>query len=205
MVPNLLDSGRRPRFNCRDAQWWFLQAVKEFCEEVNGGEEILKAVVKRRFPINEQGIQEYCLEDDTRAYSWESKMEDIIQEILQAHASGISFREWNAGPNLDSVMRHDGFQIDVRVDWTTGFVFGGNEWNCGTWMDKMGEVERLGTRGVPATSRNGAAVEIVGLSKSVISWLQTLNERGIFPYSSVNVANGKYVVSWCMVLIRVDR
>lgn len=28
LIPNLLDSGRRPRYNARDATWWYLQAVQ---------------------------------------------------------------------------------------------------------------------------------------------------------------------------------
>ena len=67
-----------------------------------------------------------------------------MQEILQRHADGIHFREENAGPNLDMQMKNEGFNIDTHVDWETGLTFVGNQHNCGTWMDKMGESEKAG-------------------------------------------------------------
>ncbi|EXX77030.1 bifunctional 4-alpha-glucanotransferase/amylo-alpha-1,6-glucosidase [Rhizophagus irregularis DAOM 197198w] len=84
-------------------------------------------------------------------------------------------------------MTEKGFQIDIQVDWGTGLLFGGNEFNCGTWMDKMGESEKAGNKGLPATPRNGAAVEIIGMLKSTLRWLTELSEKGHYPWKGVEL------------------
>jgi glycogen debranching enzyme len=114
-------------------------------------------------------------------------MAEIIQEIMQRHAEGISFREHNAGTGLDMQMKEDGFNIEVKVDWNTGLLLGGNQHNCGTWMDKMGESQKAGNKGVPGTSRDGAPVEITGLLKSALRWLGELSDAGYFPFQGVHV------------------
>jgi glycogen debranching enzyme len=121
-------------------------------------------------------------------------MADIVQEIMTKHANGIHFKEWNAGPKIDSVMRPEGFQIDIVTDWTNGFILGGNEFNCGTWMDKMGGSERAKNRGIPATPRDGAAVEIIGLLESTLRWLASSHEEGVYPFPGVTV--GSRSISW---------
>ncbi|KAI9440605.1 glycoside hydrolase family 13 protein [Lactarius indigo] len=188
LIPNLLDSVRNPRYNSRDSPWWMLQNIQDYVQKAPDGPALLSEPVKRRFPKDDTWVHW----DDPRAYSDISTIAEIIQEVLQRHADGISFREHNAGPNLDMQMNDEGFSIKIRVDWETGLILGGSAWNCGTWMDKMGESVKAGTKGVPGTPRDGAPVEITGLLKSTLRWLDNLSSSGKFPFEGVEAeVNGK--------------
>ncbi|KAJ7077886.1 glycoside hydrolase family 13 protein [Mycena belliarum] len=181
LIPNLLDSVRSPRYNSRDSPWWMLQNIQDYVATAPDGLALLSEPVKRRFPKDDTWVPW----DDPRAYAYFTSVAEIIQEVLQRHADGIHFREYNAGPDLDMQMKDNGFNIDIHVDWTTGLIFGGNQDNCGTWMDKMGESHRAGTKGVPGTPRDGAPVEITGLLKSTLRWLDELSSAGKFPFKGV--------------------
>ncbi|KAI5804214.1 hypothetical protein DFH27DRAFT_481099 [Peziza echinospora] len=189
LIPNLLDAGRKPRYNARDATWFWLQCVQEYTKMVPQGHTILKESIKRRFlPYDDEWFEV----TDPRAFSRSSTIAEIIQEILQKHAWGQSFREANAGPNLDSQMKWDGFWIENGVkNWDNGFVAGGNKWNCGTWMDKNGESANAGSKGVPGSPRDGAAVEITGMLYSALKWVVELNKRGLYQWDSVEPSGDK--------------
>ncbi|KAH3671298.1 hypothetical protein OGAPHI_000521 [Ogataea philodendri] len=189
LIPNLLGSGKEPRYNARDAAWWFLESVQNYVHIVPDGEKILDCKVKRRFPLDDTHVPL----DDPRAFSYESTIREIIYEILSRHAGGLDFREANAGPQIDSQMKDEGFNISISVDWNTGLIHGGNQFNCGTWMDKMGESSLAGNKGYPGTPRDGAAVEINGLLKSTLRFVLELQAKGIFDYDSVKTQDGKRV------------
>jgi glycogen debranching enzyme len=162
-----------------------LQNIQDYVASAPDGLAILSEPVKRRFPKDDAWVPW----DDPRAYAYSTSVAEIIQEILQRHADGIQFREYNAGPNLDMQMKDNGFNIDIHVDWKTGIIFGGNRDNCGTWMDKMGESQRAGTKGVPGTPRDGAPIEITGLLKSTLRWLDQLSTAGKFPFKGVKATS----------------
>uniref|UniRef100_A0A1I7U7N9 Glycogen debranching enzyme n=1 Tax=Caenorhabditis tropicalis TaxID=1561998 RepID=A0A1I7U7N9_9PELO len=175
LIPNLLAEGIGARYNCRDATWFWLVSIVKYVEM--NGEGILKDKVRRIYPS-----------DDT-VYGEEEREETLIETIYEAldrHFNGIDFRERNAGPQIDEQMRDEGFQVTAGVCRSTGFIRGGNRWNCGTWMDKMGSSERAGNKGEPATPRDGAAVELQGLAYRILKALDSWKRAGLIERGGVS-------------------
>ncbi|CAL1548001.1 unnamed protein product [Lymnaea stagnalis] len=177
LIPNLLNEGTGARFNARDAVWFWLIAIRDYCNEVKNGHNILKDPVSRMYPNDGSNPQQPGAHDQP--------LHDVIQEALNRHAQGVRFRERNAGPQIDDQMTDQGFNNEVGIDWNTGFVFGGNEHNCGTWMDKMGSSGKAGNKGKPATPRDGSAVELVGMCAGVVQWLADAHSKKLYPYDGV--------------------
>mmetsp|Transcript_21127 Transcript_21127/g.20959 ORF Transcript_21127/g.20959 Transcript_21127/m.20959 type:complete len:287 (-) Transcript_21127:571-1431(-) len=174
LIPNIANQSRT-RYNSRDTTWLFLQRIIDYINIVPDGKDIFDEEVQLKYPSSTQT----------------QKIKDIIQYILQAHSSGMFFIEEGAGPELDTRMKDEGFNIEINLDPITGFIYGGNRWNCGTWMDILGSSDKAENRFIPASPRDGAPIELTALLYSVISSLLKLNEQGIYPYSEVKLSKGK--------------
>jgi glycogen debranching enzyme len=100
-------------------------------------------------------------------------------------------------------MKDQGFNISIETFWEEGgFVRGGNRDNCGTWMDKMGDSEKAGIKGVPITPRDGSPIEIAGLQKAAVRWItkdvlahavDTWKWQGV---SAVNAKGEDFVITY---------
>lgn len=62
-------------------------------------------------------------------------------------------------------------------------------------MDKMGSSEKSKTKGIPASPRDGSAVELVGLQASVLRFLERSPD---YPYKSVERTNASsdVAITW---------
>lgn len=92
-------------------------------EEAPNGIAILQDAVSRIFPTDES--------ENQPPGAFEQKLHEVIQEGLTVHFQGLAFRERNAGRAIDEHMADRGFNNQIGIHPETGFVFGGNEWNCG--------------------------------------------------------------------------
>lgn len=194
LVPNLLDGGNRPRYNARDATWFFLDALRHYTRAAPEGTAVLQRTVTRRFADTDGGSGGNAGDVVPLA--------DVVFDIMQRHAAGIHFREWRAGPEIDAHMTERGFQIDIELR-DDGLLYGGNEWNCGTWQDKMGSAPS--NRGRPATPRDGAPIECSALLYSTLCWLEAL-PRERFPHASVQWSlDGGARVTWHTWAERIER
>ena len=167
LIPNLLDGGNYPRYNSRDATWWWVKALQDYHEL---HPHVLDVQLRRRFPRSKGYV--WCEPDDPRAFSQIATLKDILVEVLSRHYTGIEFVEPRAEEYTE--LCPEGYIIKSQRDHTTGFLHGGNIWNACTWMDKVGECKATGNYRIPSTPRDGAPIEITALVHRALCWAEQL-------------------------------
>jgi glycogen debranching enzyme len=74
-----------------------IQNIQDYTKMCPNGLQILDDSVKRRFPADDTWVSW----DDPRAFAYSSTVAELIQEIVQRHAEGIEFREYNVSQTTD--------------------------------------------------------------------------------------------------------
>ncbi|CAE7631047.1 GDB1, partial [Symbiodinium pilosum] len=78
LCPNLLDAANRPRYNARDATWFFMQAIQDYVAEAPEGMDFLSAPVSLKWAVKDW--------DPDLAHVEVKTIADLIHLIFSAHA-----------------------------------------------------------------------------------------------------------------------
>ena len=186
LIPDLFDEEEKMRYYSRDTCWYFINAVKEYINFTQDYK-FLKEEIDLLF-LSDISYENH-LEKKAKGETVKYTLEQIIQIIFQSHAKGIHFIEWNYGIKNNSFLKNEGYSIDIDLDPNTGFIYGGNYYNNGTWMDKIGTSSKGKNKGLPATPRPGTNIEIISLLYSCLDFIVEMGKNNYFKYKSVKLSN----------------
>lgn len=80
IMPNLFDKLNKPRYNCRDACWWYIKAIKDYMEFTNNEDDILNETVEMRFLDDNQNEHYLKKEKGERKIL---KVADVVHTIFE--------------------------------------------------------------------------------------------------------------------------
>ncbi|OEH79857.1 glycogen debranching enzyme [Cyclospora cayetanensis] len=76
LIPNLLDAGNNPRYNARDATWFFMQGIQDYCKAAPEGVDFLQTQVEPKYGVHASQLPEQQIKT----------LADVMHHILASHA-----------------------------------------------------------------------------------------------------------------------
>ena len=192
LIPNMIDHSNNFNYNARDISWLYIKAIKDYIY-TSMDYNFLKEKIYLINPI-ENVNNSYFIQKNKNSKKIFS-VENIIQLIFQYHVQGINFIDkikeeqprqkrplLNKNQNSQKI---NGLKINIFLDKETGFLYGGNKLNAGTWMNHIGASSKAKNLNIPATPRDGADIEIIALLYNCINFVLELNYKNCYPYENV--------------------
>ena len=209
LIPDKIDNSNNYKYNSRDIPWLYIRAIKSYIYSTLDFNFLKEEIYLLNVPEN---VNDSYTKQKIKKNKKILSIENIIQLIFQYHAQGISFidkkkekQPYQRRPQLKKNKNNldiDGLKINIYLDSETGFIYGGNKLNVGTWMDHIGSSYKAKNNNIPSTPRNGADIEIIALLFNCLNFIIELNYKNYYSYKNVLLNNNEEFsfVQWSFLI-----
>ena len=196
LIPEQIDNSNtfNYKYYSRDISWFYIKAIKDYIYTTLDYNFLKEGIYLINLPenVNTTYLKKQKNNKNKKIYT----VENIIQLIFQYHAQGINFidkkreeqpsQKKHRKKNNNSIyMDLDPSKINIYLDLETGFIYGGNILNAGTWMNHIGSSKKAKNMNIPATPRDGADIEIIALLFNCLNFVVELNFKNYYYYKNV--------------------
>ena len=209
LIPDKIDNSNNIKYSSRDTCWYYIKAIKDYIYSTMDYKFLKEQVYLLYLPEN---VNNSYFKQKTKKCKKVFTVENIIQFIFQYHAQGINFidkkteqQPYQRRPifkkNIDNTVLN-GLKINIYLDIETGFIYGGNKLNSGTWMNHIGSSIKAKNINIPATPRDGADIEIIALLYNCLNFVIDLNYKNYYSYKNVILSNNEVYTfyQWSLVI-----
>jgi glycogen debranching enzyme len=212
LIPEKIDSSNNYRYNSRDISWFYIKAIKDYIYATLDYNFLKEQIYLLNLPEN---VNISYLRKKVTKNKKVFTVENIIQLIFQYHAQGINFvdkkpeeQPYQKRPRYKKNQNNpdvDAFKINIYLDLETGFIYGGNKLNSGTWMNHIGSSSKAKNLNIPATPRDGADIEIIALLFNCLNFVIELNYKNYYSYKDVILKNNEIFsfYQWSLLIKKI--
>ena len=198
LIQDKIDNSDNYKYNSRDISWLYIKAIKDYIYTTLDYNFLKEEIYLLNIPENVN--KKYFIQKNTKNKKVFT-VENIIQLIFQYHAEGINFidkkiedQPYQKRPRSKKSQNNsdiDAFKVNIYLDLQTGFIYGGNKYNSGTWMNRIGSSSKAKNLNIPATPRDGADIEIIALLFNCLNFVIELNYKNYYTYKNVLLNNNE--------------